>query len=504
MSREINRHYIGIIKEIKDNLKYFEIDIPQDDIFIEEIEAMKKNDNRTLLDVQLLFTKKFPKEAFRDNYFDYLYPSSYGSAYVNGASYPEILTYDEYKKNLEDTEQYYRSEKYLLQYSDKKLELQKLKKSSEYNYIKKVKELVNEKMCKYINDLRKHFKYQKFIFAYSYTNHLKKIISDSKVKMWSTDQIGWKEFEYIINDDITIYVDTNFGYGSASYFYCNLKYKNINILPYTDIIKYYYVEMTDFIRHTRSYALTRESWKQVFEFVVQKVNMAKHEPELFINWIVNEIEEMMKGIRKIMNSPTGIVETYLEIKPIDIGSYKICRNCSIIDKKDYEVLPNEKVIAFKVEKITGCLYLLENLKGLVELAPVITPYIREIEQMNIQIQPEIDTHIKNLNNDICKLNKDLKQLIKEIEKLSPVLDIHKKNIEALRQLTKKDKGYLPSIQNTKAEYIKGHPECVKLEMEVSNLMQQKNKLHEHINRRDRFLKILQECKDRINKFIPAA
>ena len=47
--------------------------------------------------------------------------------------------------------------------------------------------------------------------------------------MYSTDQIGWKDFEYKVNEDITAYIKTNFGYGVASYFFCNLKYKDIKI-----------------------------------------------------------------------------------------------------------------------------------------------------------------------------------------------------------------------------------------------------------------------------------
>lgn len=61
----INRDYIGVVKEVNDRLKYVEIEIPHDDILIEEIEAMKDNDNRTLMDVQQRFNEAFPVENFR-------------------------------------------------------------------------------------------------------------------------------------------------------------------------------------------------------------------------------------------------------------------------------------------------------------------------------------------------------------------------------------------------------------------------------------------------------
>ena len=34
--RIINCHFIGVVKEVNDSLKYFEVEIPQDDILIEE------------------------------------------------------------------------------------------------------------------------------------------------------------------------------------------------------------------------------------------------------------------------------------------------------------------------------------------------------------------------------------------------------------------------------------------------------------------------------------
>ena len=156
----------------------------------------------------------------------------------------------------------------MFKYCDENSELKKLKEESEEKFKDRIEEFVTRKMREYVNSIRKGFQYQRFIFAHRYTEKLRDIKKESDVKMWSTDQIGWKEFEYVVNDDITVYIKSNFGYGSASYFFCNLKYKDINILPYTAIIKYYYVEMIDFVRFTRRYNTERSSWAQVFDFAV--------------------------------------------------------------------------------------------------------------------------------------------------------------------------------------------------------------------------------------------
>lgn len=511
--RIINRHFIGVVREVKEYLKYEEVDIPQEAILIEEIEAMKENDNRTLMDIQQLFTDYYPKEELQYRHYDYLYPRSYSSAYVSGVGYPEVLSYDEYKEKLEAHENWIRDEEYLFKYCDEEGKLKKLKENSEEKFKERVEELVNVKMREYINSLRKDFQYQRFIFAHRYTAKLKEVKNESNVKMWSTDQIGWKEFEYAVNDDITVYIKSNFGYGSASYFFCNLKYKDINILPYSAIIKYYYVKMVDFVRHTRRYATERSSWAQVFDFAVSTANMARHEPERFVKvWIVNEVDEMMQRMRIVMSSPKEVLEDYLKFnQDIEISYYHIFRNCSTRDRKDYEVLPEEKVMAFKAEKITGCLFLLDNLKKLTEIAPVIVPYINEIEQMNLRIKPEIDSHINGLKIDIEMLNEKLRIVNDEIDKLNPVLDSHKKAIEEVRkEMNKKaNEGRIYShveygTWEAEQKYKKTHPEYVKTKTEYDELKERKEKLLRRIERRERFLEILIKCKKRIAKYINVA
>lgn len=511
--RIINRHYIGVVKEINDYLKYAELDIPQDDILIKEIEAMKDNENRTIMDVQQRLNEAFPVDRFRYRSYDYLYPNGYGSAYVSQAEYPEFLTFEDYQKKLKSHEEYINSEDYLLKFCDEKIELLRLKLQSEERYKERVKKIVEREMREYIDFTRKSFQYKRFLYAHRYTEKLYEIKRDSEVRMWSTDQIGWKDFEYKVNDDITVYIKSNFGYGSASYFFCNLKYKEINILPYTSVVKYYYVKMIDFIRHTRTYAIERNSWAQVFDFAIVAANMAKHEPERFAKqWIVNEVEEMMVGIREIINSPKKKLEHFLNFdRDIEIGSYRLFRNCSDTDRKEYEVLPGEKILAFKAEKITGCLLLLDNLRSLTEIAPIIVPYIEEIEQMNRLLLPEIDSHIESLKRDIQRLEEKLTAVKKEIHTLAPTIKSHNRDIEKLRLEMDKSKSeastdgciYTHSTEEAEREYVKVHPEYVQLKKDYDELKENQAELEKRIDRRNRFLEILEKCKNRISKYLTA-
>ena len=515
----INKDYIGVIREKNGVLCYCEVDIPQEDALIKEIDAIKKNDNRTLLDVQQRFVRAYPRECFNadgysiwspNGYYNYLYPYSYKSAYVNGAGYPTLLTYDEYKKALSKKENDLRNFYFLTEEAQNSLAL--IRNHSESDYQKRIadlKEKIADEVNEYRNNLRTGFNYKTFIYAHNYKLKLREIKQQDDVRMYSTDQIGWKEFKYKVNEDITIYMKTNFGYGNSSYFFCNLKYKDINILPYSAIVEYYYVQWTDLIRFTRQYDEDRESWKQVFDFVVETANFAKIAPEQFIKkWILNELDEMLEGLKTIATSPKKAVEDYIkeQKKTIEIGYYKLVRNCSASDIQEYEVLPNEKIMAIKAEKITGSLFLLDNLKKLEDISTVVIEYINKIERMNRDIMPEIDSYIFNIESDISKLEKCLNQVQKELDYVNMLVTQHDISISNLKKTMDKGRidGKVYSINEVINVYIKENPQYQKDLSQKTALDSKKADLEEHIRLRNKFLKVLTKCKKRIKNCINAA
>ena len=101
--------------------------------------------------------------------------------------------------------------------------------------------------------------------------------------MLSTEDIGWTSYEYKANEDVVIFIHTNFGYGNSSYFFLNMRYKGIDILPYTSIVHYYKANIVDLCRHTRQYSMKRDSWNVAFNLVVEAANMAKNNPEKLLH-----------------------------------------------------------------------------------------------------------------------------------------------------------------------------------------------------------------------------
>ena len=146
------------------------------------------------------------------------------------------------------------------------------------------------------------------------------------------------------------------------------------------------------------------------------------------------------------------------------------------------------------------------MKKLSEIASVIIPYIAEIEEMNLKLQPEIDWHLNNISGDIDKLNVKLNRIIKELDPLTTRLKQHKSKIEDLLERTNKGRESKDKITQSEAEkaYEKKHSEYIVIKNKVEKLTEQKETLEKEIMRRENFVKILTKCKKRIAKYIIAA
>jgi chromosome segregation ATPase len=255
----------------------------------------------------------------------------------------------------------------------------------------------------------------------------------------------------------------------------------------------------------------------VFDFTVKTANMAKHEHEKFIKkWIVDEVQEMMKSMRLYMSIPEKELEKFLNPKissnPFELHEVKeytlknVIRNCNNRDIEEYKALPKEKVIAFKAEKITGSLLLLDNLRKLTEIATSIIPCIAEIEKMNLKLLPEIESHMKNISANIKRLNFRLDEVARTLEPLEFLFESHKMRIEQMRKEINEGREEKERINEWEAEedYEEKHPYYVELSNKIKKLTEEKKELEKDINRRKNFFKILTKCKKRITKYIKVA
>lgn len=485
----MNKNYIGVVvKDKNGNLSYQREQISRDYEMLKlNIVNMYNNPNRTLLDMQYEFSRVFNTWQF----FGVCLPYTYNSSYVCGIGTPQTITYDEYQSKIEN-------QKKILE--DKYLELQ-----NKYNWIGGKEDYINKEIEEYKKELKRPYcnDCTRFIDAYNFDKTVKMIKSHTDTVMFSTEDIGWTTYEYPVNKDVVIKVHTNFGYGYVSYFFLNMKYKGVEILPYTAYIYYYNADVVEIMRHTRQYSTyDRDSWNLALNFVVEAANLAKDNPSEFINkWVINEIQEMYSGLVNYMNNPDTELEKFInrghELKN-GLWNMTSRRLTLSVDAAEYKLYKNEMSTVFKAEKITGALSFLEKLKTLTPHFPQIQNYIDGINNLNNKLRPEIEEMMENIQADIDRITKELeaeeKYLIELKDKIRPYAEnldeiLKGKNAEEIKELTQ-------SFKDENPDFAELDEEKDKQERKISTLKSDKQGRTKLFNR-------LEDCVDCIESHFAA-
>lgn len=450
----VNVTYIGVIRNKNGQVEFTKEAIPQKQTLISELKAMVENPNRTIFDLQSRMNQEFiPTERVAINY---LSPFLYSVSYVSGVTYPKAPTIEEYKLDIEH----------------KKAELTNRGGR------------VDERLESYLKDKKDDFfaKCADFCRAYSYSSLLKKLRLDKDIKMLTVGRIGWTDLQYQINDDIQFTVHTNFGFGGSSYCYINLTYKGIDILPYSFFVKYYYADQLDIRRYTRRYNVDENCWDYAFLFVEEIANKAINDEEHFVKMcVMNEVQEMISGLRNILAYPRQYFDTRIAHKNDQNESHYLgIRNMNSEDKRLYAVYPNEVIKVFQAEKIAGSLDFLEKLSELKPIYSQVQDVIDEIKGLGQKLLPQLESNIEEINKDIEELQANEDNLSEQISVLNKKIEAHTAKIDSLYERKKKKAGedetiYRYSVEN---EYTASHPEYSSLIKERDDLSSKRSKIHE--------------------------
>lgn len=481
----MNKNYIGVVvKDKNGNLSYERELISKDyEDLKDRLRNMCDNSNRTLLDLQTAFSYVFRNSK---NHYPLCLSYYYNDSYIRGINYPQEITHDEYQEKIRDYDnklhkmRYYQmTSKEILQFME--TELINFKKELKVNYYKE---------C------------EKFIDAYNFNKTTELIKERENSVMFSTEDIGWTTYEYPVNDDVKITIKTNFGYGYVSYFFLNMQYKGVNILPYTAYINYYNANVVEIMRYTRQYSTNeRDSWNVALNFVVETANLAKNNANEFINkWIINEVKEMYEGLENFIRNPDTQLQRFIDQKRQSINGF--CHMVTDTKWSDlenmYKLYADEMSTVFKAEKITGALSFLEKLKTLTPHFPQIQNYIDGINNLNYKLRPEIEKMMEKIQSDIDRITRDLeleeKCLNNLKEKIKPYTDrldemLNGKNSDEKKNLEKLFKEENPEY----AEFIE------KIEDQESKV----NALRTDKIGRAKLFYRLEDCIDRIESHIAA-
>lgn len=482
MNSEVNIKYVlGLEEQSDKTFQIVKIEIPQSSAIIKELEAMIEDPNKNLYDMSSFFYNHV--NPIKENY-QYCFPKEYYKSYLNEqiASAPKDISYWEYKKV--ETE----------------------RRSSWERRLSKKQNLspqeIEKRWTKYVHQLdypykKKYFsKAKKYILCQNLYMAIQEAKDNHNIKIYSDDIVGFNHIVYDIDDDVKVRVDTNFGYGTA-YFYLTIKYKDIVLLPYSDLIHFYYANMKSLIAHTRAYSCYRDSWSSLMDYLSRFVNNSRQFPETFVrNYVLNEIENMMTGLRAIMKDPTEI------LKHMQTGNDKSIRLSVVrpFDKNDFimfEAMPKELTTIFKIEKISGALHFIENLRLLKDICSEVDSVIDEIIKLNKTIAPELPIVLKSIGASIIPFQEEYSGLQKECNRKKVEWERFERKLDRKLLYCRNNNDRFMCTQRFKEQ--KPRYELVVKEFnELNNTLYQ---LEQRIEGRKKLYSRLLDCRDMINAYI---
>jgi len=352
------------------------------------------------------------------------------------------------------------------------------------NLLKKIKDESSEDKMREFQEnekkkLIKEITYRKI--AHSINEAYEKFEDDNDILAFSHRRRGFDLPEFKLGDDFDVIYKSNFGYGSVSYFYSHIKYKDIDILPYSDWIRYRFANKHDIIRFTRRHQLLNPSWLEAFDFTSKLFNHSVTDPKTFVNvWIINECKEMIEGLEYLLNKN----------EKHELIHSQFGHDVSV------EINAGKDLLDFKGEKISGALHFMSKIKELTVFTDKINSFIERIKQCNLSIYPQLKEEIAELKSTIDDLNKQIETKRPTLEKLTnQMVKYDKIKLDIVKFLNSQNNSDLninsddviselkrqyPEYEATSNEYEKAQKEFNALQKELAECTEIKEKFEGYV------------------------
>ncbi|KGE84843.1 hypothetical protein IX84_31370 [Phaeodactylibacter xiamenensis] len=236
---------------------------------------------------------------------------------------------------------------------DSTFELIEEKYQSKFDHIKdkeKKQEAIKKEKDKLLKECKERLHANYLQKAY------KKCRKDKEILAFSHRRVGWGAPKYDLNENFSIELKTNFGYGSVSYFYTKIKYKDLDIIPFSDWVNYRISRIFEIVLYSSKHTLSNESWYDAMSYVAEACNISSKDEDLFVQkYIVDQCKELITGLQNILNSSTFRLKGYVFLN----------QEKGYIDLK----LSGHNLTEFRGEKISGALELIGNHSAGISIAP---------------------------------------------------------------------------------------------------------------------------------------
>lgn len=238
--------------------------------------------------------------------------------------------------------------------------------------------------------------------AFAITKMYKICNDDPRILTFSHRLSGFSNPIYQLTPNLSIEIKTNFGFGNASYFYTKLKYKNIEITPFSDWINYEFAQFSEIIRYTRTHILQNSKWLEAMKFTKEASNLSMENEITFVEkYIVDECEKMVIGLENLFRNT-----------PIQCKN-KYSKEIYSIDKKGHTLME------FKGEKISGALDFISKILEFDKIVSI-QNFVLRIINCNKIIQPLLVTELDEIRQKITVLNFQLEKIKSEYNLLNAI------------------------------------------------------------------------------------
>lgn len=484
----LNYDYVlAVEKDENGRLRLISQEIYKNDDLLAKLEQMMSDSNLDSHDMVRIVKNQIGNT---ESIFSDCVCHKYNDSYIKVIEFPRQYGYDYYSMVMNSIKKNMKNSKWRLRRMNAML--------SEDEIEAIMQEQINERWHeRNINDKKECIQAcRDYITAYDYNRAKNVLLENGNVIAYSNEVCGRYTYKYEVNKDIVVSVNTNFCYGSSSYMTVVVRYKGIELVPYSVLVKYYFSRFIDIKSCTMAYLPERESWSDCLKFIVSFVNCAIDNPDEFIRErVLSEVHNMIEGLRLIKQQTPEKLNKELELaKPNPDVRYSELwfRFQKHFDKK-YAVYPNEMFLVYKFGKITAALRFLDNLKRFAAIYSEIENAIAEIEQMNKDIYPEILSVLPSIEADVNRLQK---LYDREYPILCEYRRIHKEFEDKLKCLLMRNPGQKDEITKTFEEenplYRDNEKQKDKQEAKV-------NKISTELCERRAFLEYIVEYKSRIER-----
>jgi len=368
-----------------------------------------------------------------------------------------------------------------------------------FNFKLKTEENFDEydAVSQYFEEIKNEFKIR--FMSYAINIAYKKCIGDKNIISFSHRSAGWSNPVYNLNENFSIEIKTNFGFGKSSYFFTIIKYKNIEITPFSDWINYEKSKFSEIIRYTRTY--TRYSkhpiynsykpnienyfWEYAMNFATDACNSSIFDETKFIEkYIIEECELMVSGLEKIF-----LNEKFSFINRETNAHYEI-------NKKGHYLME------FRGEKISGSLEFVNKILEFRNITKV-DLFISRLENCNKKIQPYLLKEIELIKSKLITLQNELHILKPVYDELVIKNQYYSSEFSKIRiEMSKKCKDEKKDFNNDK--YIEEKklkfPEYEDFEDEYLNKSEQYKKLNQTISNLNLVFANIKEYEKNIEKY----